>query len=132
MMSDGKIFKVGKVSAWLDCGNVKSSINSNKEMLNFHISDDLQLVSANAKLINSNIIEPVFIDDNVVIENSTVGPHVSIYKETKILNSIIENSIIGQDTQVLNADFKNSMIGNNCKYDGNYKSINIGDFSELI
>jgi len=132
MMSDGKIFKVGKVSAWLDCGNVKSSINSNKEMLNFHSSDDLQLVSANAKLINSNIIEPVFIDDNVVIENSTVGPHVSIYKETKIFNSIIENSIIGQDTQVLNADFKNSMIGNNCKYDGNYKSINIGDFSELI
>ena len=132
MMSDGKIFKVGKVSAWLDCGNVKSSINSNKEMLNFHSSDDLQLVSANAKLINSNIIEPVFIDDNVVIENSTVGPHVSIYKETKIYNSIIENSIIGQDTQVLNADFKNSMIGNNCKYDGNYKSINIGDFSELI
>ena len=132
MMSDGKIFKVGKVSAWLDCGNVKSSINSNKEMLNFHSSDDLQLVSANAKLINSNIIEPVFIGDNVVIENSTVGPHVSIYKETKIFNSIIENSIIGQDTQVLNADFKNSMIGNNCKYDGNYKSINIGDFSELI
>ena len=30
MMSGGKIFKVGKVSAWLDCGNVKSSINSNK------------------------------------------------------------------------------------------------------
>ena len=132
MMSDGKTFKVGKMSTWLDCGNVKSSINSNKEMLNFHISDDLQLVSANAKLINSNIIEPVFIGDNVVIENSTVGPHVSIYKETKIFNSIIENSIIGQDTQVLNADFKNSMIGNNCKYDGNYKSINIGDFSELI
>ena len=36
MMSDGKIFKVGKYQHGLDCGNVKSSINSNKEMLNFH------------------------------------------------------------------------------------------------
>ena len=61
------------------------------------------------------------------------GLGTQIIKHTKkIFNSIIENSIIGQDTQVLNADFKNSMIGNNCKYDGNYKSINIGDFSELI
>ena len=132
MMSDGKIFKVGKVSAWLDCGNVKSSINSNKEMLNFHSKDKLQLKSENVKLINSKIIEPVYIDDNVVIENSTIGPHVSIYKDTKILNSHIENSIIGKHTQVLNAEINNSMIGNNCKYDGNYKSINIGDFSELI
>ena len=132
MMSDGKIFQVGKVSAWLDCGNVKSSINSNKEMLNFHSNDKLELMSSNIKLINSNIIEPVFIDDNVIIENSTVGPHVSIYKEAKISESKIENSIIGERTAILNADIKNSMIGNNCKYDGDYKSVNIGDFSELI
>ena len=90
------------------------------------------MISENVKLINSKIIEPVFIDDNVVIENSTIGPHVSIYKDTKILDSHIENSIIGKHTQVLNAQINNSMIGNNCKYDGNYKSINIGDFSELI
>ncbi len=132
MMREGKIFKVGKVSAWLDCGNVKSSINSNKEMLDFHNNDNLELISNNIKLINSNIIEPVFIADNVVIQNSTIGPHVSIYKEANICDSKLENSIIGERTEILNADIKDSMIGNNCKYNGNYKSVNIGDFSELI
>ena len=132
MMSDGKIFKVGKVSAWLDCGNAKSSIYSNKEMLNFHKNDKLELISSNIKLINSNIIEPVFIGENVVVENSTIGPHVSIYNDAKISDSKLENSIIGENTEILNADIKDSMIGNNCKYNGNYKSVNIGDFSELI
>ena len=70
--------------------------------------------------------------DNVVIQNSTVGPHVSIYKESHISDSKLENSIIGERTEILNANIKDSMIGNNCKYNGNYKSVNIGDFSELI
>ena len=39
MMSNDKVFKIGKVSAWLDCGNVKSAISSNKEMLNY-LSED--------------------------------------------------------------------------------------------
>jgi glucose-1-phosphate thymidylyltransferase len=101
-------------------------------MLNFHSNDKLELISNNIKLINSNIIEPVFIADNVVIQNSTVGPHVSIYKESHISDSKLENSIIGERTEILNANIKDSMIGNNCKYNGNYKSVNIGDFSELI
>ena len=90
------------------------------------------MISSNIKLINSNIIEPVFIGENVIVENSTIGPHVSIYKDAKISDSKLENSIIGENTEILNADIKDSMIGNNCKYNGNYKSVNIGDFSELI
>ena len=68
----------------------------------------------------------------VTIENSTVGPYVSIHKNTKIIHSEISNSIIGESTVVRNATISDSMIGNNCKYNGDYKSISIGDFSELI
>jgi glucose-1-phosphate thymidylyltransferase len=132
MISNGKVFKAGKVTEWLDCGNVKSSINSNQKMLDFHYADKRPLVSTDLKLINSKIIEPVYIDSGVVIENSTVGPHVSVYKNSKIFTSSIKNSILGEDSIISNANVSNSMIGNNCKYDGNYQSINIGDYSELI
>ena len=132
MMKNGQIFKVAKVSEWLDCGNVKSSINSNKKMLEFHHNDKNDLISKDVKLINSKIVHPVFIDKNITIENSTVGPYVSIHKNTKIINSEISNSIIGESTVVRNATISDSMIGNNCKYNGDYKSISIGDFSELI
>ena len=132
MMNKGKVFKAGKVTEWLDCGNVKSSIFSNQKMLEFHHNDKKQLVSNDFKSIDSNIIEPVFIDKDVVIENSTVGPYVSLYRGATIKNSLVRNSIIGECSNVKNANIENSMIGNNCKYDGNYKSVNIGDFSELI
>jgi glucose-1-phosphate thymidylyltransferase len=132
MINNGRVFKAGKVTEWLDCGNVKSSIFSNKKMLEFHHKDKKQLVSNDLKSIDSNIIEPVFIDKDVVIENSTVGPYVSLYRGATIKNSLVRNSIIGESTNVKNANIENSMIGNNCKYDGNYKSVNIGDFSELI
>jgi len=132
MIKDGRVFKAGKVSEWLDCGNVESSINSNKKMLDFHKIDKIPLVSSDVKLVNSKIIDPVYIDSGVVIENSTIGPHVSIYKDSTIINTSIQNSIVGSSSAISDANIIDSMIGNNCKYDGNYKSVNIGDYSELI
>ena len=125
------LFKVGKISAWLDCGNVNSTISSNKEMLNFLLEDKEGLISDNINLINSKVIEPCYISSNVVIANSTIGPYVSINSDSKISNVVISNSIVGENTILSNAKIKNSMIGNNCKYDGQHTEINIGDFSEL-
>ena len=65
-------------------------------------------------------------------DSSTIGPHVSIYKDSTIINTSIQNSIIGSSSTISDANIIDSMIGNNCKYDGNYKSVNIGDYSELI
>tara|TARA_B100001093_G_scaffold45890_1_gene39038 strand:- start:2179 stop:3195 length:1017 start_codon:yes stop_codon:yes gene_type:complete len=132
MIKNGRVFKAGKVSEWLDCGNVENSINSNQKMLDFHKIDKIPLVSSDVKLVNSKIIDPVYIDSGVVIENSTIGPHVSIYKDSTIINTSIQNSIIGSSSTISDANIIDSMIGNNCKYDGNYKSVNIGDYSELI
>lgn len=78
------------------------------------------------------MIEPCYIASNVILENSTIGPYVSINSGSKISNAIASNSIIGKNTILLNTDIKNSMTGNNCKYDGRHNEINIGDFSELI
>mgnify|MGYP005741810923 FL=1 len=132
MIKNGRVFKAGKVTEWLDCGNVESSINSNQKMLDFHKIDKIPLVSSDVKLVNSKIIDPVYIDSGVVIENSTIGPHVSIYKDSTIINTSIQNSIIGSSSKISDANIIDSMIGNNCKFDGNYKSVNIGDYSELI
>ena len=80
---------------------------------------------------NSTIIEPCFIANDVVIEGSTIGPHVSIGKGSKIINSQISNSIIQENTQIHNISFSNSMIGNHVTIDGNSKSYSIGDYSTI-
>jgi|TARA_B100000768_G_scaffold178648_1_gene194787 glucose-1-phosphate thymidylyltransferase len=132
MMKEGRKFSVGKVSDWLDCGNVKKCVIANKTMLTFLEEDGTQLISKKINLVNSKIIPPCSIAKGVTIKNSSVGPHVSIGLDSEILNSTISNSIIQSNSKIRNAKIKKSMIGNNCIYDGKGEEINIGDFSELI
>lgn len=73
MMADGNIFKTGTVDEWMDCGNKAITIETNKRMLGFLKADgEAQLVSPSVTLENSNIIEPCFIGEHVVLKNSTV------------------------------------------------------------
>ncbi len=132
MMAEGKVFKTGSVDEWMDCGNKAITIETNQRMLGFLKADgEEQLVSASATLENSNIIEPCFIGENVVLKNTTVGPYVSVGNGTVIENSTIKNSLIQTNTTIKNASLDNAMIGNHVKYDGKFTSISIGDYSIL-
>ncbi|WP_034042282.1 sugar phosphate nucleotidyltransferase [Wocania ichthyoenteri] len=132
MMADGKVFKTGTVDEWMDCGNKAITIETNQRMLGFLKADgDEQLVASSAKLDNSNIIEPCFIGDNVVLKNSTVGPFVSVGNDSVIENTTVKNSLIQTHTTIKNANLDNAMIGNHVKYNGDFTSISIGDYSVL-
>ena len=115
MMANGKIFKTGTVSEWMDCGN----------------KDGEQFISKSVTLENANIIEPCFIGENVVLKNTTVGPFVSIGNNTRIENSTVKNSLIQTNTKISNANLDNAMIGNHVVFNGNFESISIGDYSIL-
>ena len=80
---------------------------------------------------NANIIEPCFIGENVMLKNCTVGPFVSVGAYTTIENSTVKNSLIQSNTVIKNANLDNAMIGNHVKYDGNFETISIGDYSVL-
>ncbi|MEP1489088.1 MAG: sugar phosphate nucleotidyltransferase [Algibacter sp.] len=132
MMAEGKVFKTGTVDEWMDCGNKAITIETNQRMLGFLKADgDEQLVASSVTLENSNIIEPCFIGENVVLKNTTVGPFVSIGNDSVIENSTIKNSLIQTNAAIKNANLDNAMIGNHVKYDGNFTSISIGDYSVL-
>jgi len=132
MMADGKVFKTGTVDEWMDCGNKAITIETNQRMLGFLISDgEEQLVASSATLENTNIIEPCFIGENVVLKNATVGPFVSIGDDSAIENSTVKNSLIQTNTSIKNANLDNAMIGNYVQYNGNFTSISIGDYSVL-
>ncbi|ULC59785.1 nucleotidyltransferase [Flaviramulus sp. BrNp1-15] len=132
MMADGKVFKTGTVDEWMDCGNKAITIETNQRMLGFLKADaEEQLVAASAKLENSKIIEPCFIGENVVLKNTTIGPFVSVGNSCVIENSNVKNSLIQTHTTIKNANLDNAMIGNHVKYNGDFTSISIGDYSVL-
>ena len=127
MKSKGKLFKPGMVYEWLDCGNKDATVYTNQRILTYLPKE--KLVSEKAKIKNSTILEPSFIDDDVVIENSIIGPFASIGKLTKIVSSVVKNSIIQENSLVENAVIDNSMLGNYVKLEFKALDLSIGDYS---
>lgn len=129
MKKKGASFVPGEVQEWLDCGNKENMIQTNQRYLEF--IKDQKLISAKANVVNSVIIAPVFLDEDVTIENSVIGPHVSVGAGTKIKDSRISNSIIQKGCKVTEATLKGSLLGNFVNFEGKSANLDLGDFSTI-
>jgi len=131
MMAKGMKFVPGEVDAWMDCGNKDVTVETNSRMLNYLHNDGEHLVDYDVRLENSTIIPPCYIGEDVVLINSIVGPNVSLGKGTHLTNTKIKNSLVQTHAHIKNATLDNAMIGNHAIFDGEFKSISIGDYSVL-
>jgi glucose-1-phosphate thymidylyltransferase len=131
MMASGKVFKTGEVEQWMDCGNKKVTVETNRQVLDNEANKGIDNVSSDVKLENGLIIPPCFIGKGVEIRNSVIGPHVSIGEGTVISDSVIKNSIIQKDTFIQCAVLKDSMIGNKVHYKGLASDLSIGDYTTV-
>lgn len=129
MQKKGAKFVPGQVKEWLDCGNKNVLVQTNQRYLEF--IKDQPLVSKGAKLVHSVVIPPCFIGDGVVIENSVVGPHVSVGEHSVIRDSRISNSIIQRNSKVSRAQLDNSVLGNFVNFEGRAADLSVGDYGEL-
>lgn len=125
----GAIFTTGEVTEWLDCGNKNATVQTNQRYLEF--IKDQKLISGKAKIKNSVVIPPCFIDDDAIIENSVVGPYVSIGKASNILNSRIENSIVQSNSRISYAVLQNSMLGNFVNFELKPLDLSVGDYNAI-
>jgi len=112
-------FTTFTLDAWYDCGDKNAMLKTNKNVIEHNIL---------SKSLNYTvIIPPVFIDNEVIIENSVIGPYVHIGKNSHIKSSIISKSIIFDNTNIENALFDNSIISENVSYKGNIDSVDLGN-----
>jgi glucose-1-phosphate thymidylyltransferase len=77
------------------------------------------------------IHDPVYIEDGVHIEQSEIGPNVSVEQGTRISGSRVRNSILGRDAKVNRVNLNDSLLGNGVVVDGFEGSVSLGDHSEL-
>ena len=130
MKKKGTKFVPGQVTEWLDCGNKNSTVFTNQRIPEFDKSLP-HLIGKNIENNNSIIIEPCFIGDNVVLENSVIGPHASIGSGSRVSHSIINNSILQNDTKISNANVSESMIGIGAEVTGNALDLSISDYTQI-
>jgi glucose-1-phosphate thymidylyltransferase len=129
MKAKGTKFKPGQVKEWLDCGNKDATVYTNQRVLALHAAD--LKIPASATIINSTVIQPCFIGENVTIENAVVGPFVSVGEKSSIKKSVIENSIIQTNSIIENSCIANSMIGNFVTMKNKMEDLSVGDFTVL-
>jgi glucose-1-phosphate thymidylyltransferase len=129
MLNKGFKFKTQKVKEWLDCGNKKATVYTNQRILDLRQHSTIDVKNSTFK--NSIIISPCFIDDDVVLENSIVGPYVSISKNTNLNDVIVKNSIIGGNSNISDIIVKDSIIGNNVSIKSERYDFSVGDYNEI-
>ena len=127
MKKKGTKFVTSQVAEWLDCGNKDATVYTNKRILE-HKAAGLKSQIPNPK---SQIIQPCFIGENVLIVNSTVGPYASIGDNTVIENSTVENCIVQTHTKIKNAKLSNAILGNYVEFSGTSSDASIGDYSTI-
>ena len=125
----GTVFVPGVVNQWMDCGNKAITVKSNAQMLDIKAAQGTLVMQGS--VTNSVLIEPVYIEEGCVIENSVVGPHVTLGKNTVINNSLVANSLVQHDTEIINASIEGSMIGSKCSVHGKVADLSIGDYTTI-
>jgi len=119
-------FKSQTVNKWLDCGNKDATVSTNKEIIS-----SLKFQKNQAEITNSIIIEPCYFGENVKLNNSIVGPYVSLENNVSVDNSVIQNSIVYNNANISDIVISNSMIGNYANISGSKAELSISDYSFL-
>ena len=125
MIKDGLKFNPDTVDKWLDCGKPETLLSTNKYLLNNGRTREVET--------NHSVIKhPVYIEEDVEITDSIIGPYVSIAKGSKIKNSVISKSIIGNNVLIENAVIDKSLIGNEAEIVNTKRRLNVGDSSQIL
>lgn len=123
MIEHGNRICTFPVEGWYDCGKQETLLETNRILLDDKCTDK--------KFDNVVINNPVYIADDVEISDSIIGPYATISKGSKISESIIKDSIIGENSEIKASLLEKSIIGNNTLIKGRYKKLNTGDSTEI-
>ncbi|MEO8376393.1 MAG: sugar phosphate nucleotidyltransferase [Candidatus Sumerlaeota bacterium] len=119
-----------EIIEWLDCGKPETLLETNRRLLELGVTDDAEKLRQ--RYPRSVIVPPVHIGKNCKIENSVVGPFVSMMDNVEIVDSIVKDSTIGEKSTLKQANLHNSMIGDEAQVEGVSGVLNIGDHSTIV
>lgn len=101
MLKRGEPFEFLKVDHWYDVGVPESYIDVNRQLM----------VNSHGHFIDCEIIEPVHIEPGVKIENSSIGPYVTIMAGATIRNCTISDCIVLNNSKLTGLRADRKIIG---------------------
>ena len=126
MIDKGARIKVIDVEGWYDAGKLDTLLETNQTVL----SKGAARRPANVEQ-SVTIHDPVYIEDNVTMSNSVIGPNVSIGAGSVIESSTLTHTIIGKNGSVKKSTLHNSLIGDDVTIVGLRGELTVSDHSEI-
>lgn len=125
MIEEGSQIDIFEVENWYDCGRPNTLLEANRTLLSKHEKDSSSVPP------DTVIVPPVDLGDDVLVEKSVVGPYVSIDDGSKIEDSIVRNSIVGQNATLDGVNLAESIVGDDATIRGEANNLNVGDNSTI-
>jgi len=123
LIEEGVKIKAYPVEYWLDCGTPAALIETNRYLL--------QGNNYFKERPGNVILPPVYIADSAIIEESIIGPFVSIADEVEVRRSIIKDSIINHLSVIENSLLEGSILGENALIKEKALRLNLGSYSVM-
>jgi glucose-1-phosphate thymidylyltransferase len=125
MIEKGAKIRVIDVEGWYDAGKIETMLETNRTMLTKGRARRPQTADG------STIVDPVYIEDNVTLKASRIGPNVSVGEGSVIEDSEISNSIVGTGAKISRSKLRNSLVGDEATLEGFSGEVTLGDHSEV-
>jgi glucose-1-phosphate thymidylyltransferase len=112
------------VEGWYDAGETGTLLETNRTILEKGRARRPADVPSGV-----TIIDPVYVEDDVTLRQSTIGPNVSIGAGSTIDGSTLTDTIVGVGATVSGSTLAKSMIGDAATVDGARGTLNVSDHS---
>lgn len=112
-----------KVEHWLDCGTPDALLATNRHLLS--------KASRYQPRAGCLLVPPLYVHESARVENSIVGPNVSIGADAVVKDSVIRDSIVNRGARLESALLEGSILGESSVVKGSLRRLNLGGFSEL-
>jgi glucose-1-phosphate thymidylyltransferase len=126
MIDKGAKIKVVDVEGWYDAGKLDTLLETNKTVLEKGAARRPKNVDGSV-----TIHDPVYIEDDVQLLNSVIGPNVSIGSGSVIEGATLTDTIIGKKAKVKKSSLRNSLIGDDVTIEGINGELTVADHSEI-
>ena len=127
MLKEGLRMRPEPVDVWLDAGLPETVLQTNQHLL-AHGRDNSAEV---AKRPGLQVSAPVFVHPAATVEDSQIGPNVSIGRECLVRGSRLANVVLEAKAEVVDCDLQDSIIGERARVSGIKGSVNVGDDSTV-
>jgi glucose-1-phosphate thymidylyltransferase len=140
MIEHGRKIRTAEVAGWYDCGALNTMLETNRILLERRRQGTSgegmgarapRTTGARKLSPGTTLIEPLYLEDDVIIERSTVGPNVSIEAGTLVRDSSVTDAIIGKSCRIENARLDGAMLGDDVVVEGLKGSASLGAHSEV-